>query len=145
TLDALHAEITGAVALADFINRNDTWMIEARGRFRLEPETFQMRVRRPRPKPDDFQGNDTIQTLLVGAKNHPLTATPNFLEQFVIAKIEQWPGAGLDGHRIVSLAGEGGFEEAGAATLPGHARRNRRSTSRTNSWQVHFALICSLY
>src|SRR5262245_13496494 len=46
----LHAEITGTVALPDFMNRNDEWMIQPRGSFGLQAKTLQMSFRRPVPE-----------------------------------------------------------------------------------------------
>ena len=50
----LHAEVTGAIALADFVNRNNAWMFEAGGRFRFQPEALDVRFRGPLAKSNDF-------------------------------------------------------------------------------------------
>ena len=42
-----HAEVAGAVALADLVDRNDARMLEAGGRLSFALEAFQMRFGRP--------------------------------------------------------------------------------------------------
>src|SRR4029453_12947620 len=49
-----HAEITGAVAFAYFVNWNDARVIETRGGFRFPAETFHVRFARPLTKVNDF-------------------------------------------------------------------------------------------
>ena len=45
--DELHAEVARAIALADFVNRNNAWMFETGGSFRLQPKALQVRFRWP--------------------------------------------------------------------------------------------------
>ena len=52
--DELHAEVTRAIALADFVDRNDTGMLQTRCRFGLQTETFQVSFARPLTKADDL-------------------------------------------------------------------------------------------
>src|SRR5437667_990799 len=52
--DELHAEITRAIALTDFVNGDDARMIEACGGFGLPAKPFQMRFARPLTKADYF-------------------------------------------------------------------------------------------
>ena len=85
--DKLHAEVARAIAFADFVDGNDTGMIQAGGGFRFPAEALQMRVCRPMTKADDFKRDGAIQTLLACAEHHTLTATADFLKQFVIAEI----------------------------------------------------------
>jgi hypothetical protein len=49
-----HAEITGAIALAYFVNGNDARMIETRSGFRFPTETFHVRFAGPLTKVNDF-------------------------------------------------------------------------------------------
>ena len=39
--DELHAEVAGAIALADFVNGNDAWMFETGGGFRFPAKALQ--------------------------------------------------------------------------------------------------------
>jgi hypothetical protein len=52
SLNKLHAEVTGAIALADFIDGNDAWMIEAGGSFRFPAKALQVCCARPLTKAD---------------------------------------------------------------------------------------------
>ena len=53
-LDELHAEVARAVALADFVNRNNARMIETGGSFRFLPKTLHVRFARPLTKANHF-------------------------------------------------------------------------------------------
>src|SRR5215468_9307167 len=72
--DEFHAEVTGAIALADFVNRNNPWMLETGGSFRLATETFHMRFGSPMAQANHFQCNCAVETFLAGSINHALTA-----------------------------------------------------------------------
>jgi len=50
----LHAEITGTIALPDFMDRNYEWVIEPCGSLSLEPKTFNVSFRRPMTEADDL-------------------------------------------------------------------------------------------
>ena len=50
----LHAEVTSPLALANFVNRDYAWMVEAGRRFRFHAEPFDVRLRGPPAKPDYF-------------------------------------------------------------------------------------------
>src|SRR5438552_7581466 len=89
TFDEFHAEVTGAIALADFVNGDNAWMLKTGGGFRFATETLQMRFGRPVPQADDFERHCAIQTFLSRAIDDALTAAPDFLQQFVIAKISE--------------------------------------------------------
>jgi hypothetical protein len=52
--DEFHAEVTGAIALADFVDRNDAGMIEAGRSLRFTAKTFQMRFASPLTKTNNF-------------------------------------------------------------------------------------------
>src|SRR5215468_3590812 len=62
TFDEFHAEITGAIALTDFVNRNNAWMLEAGGSFRFTTETFYMRFGGPISKANHFESDSAVQT-----------------------------------------------------------------------------------
>jgi hypothetical protein len=49
-----HAEVTGAIPFAYFVNWNDARMIETRGGFRFPAETFHVRFAGPLTKVNDF-------------------------------------------------------------------------------------------
>ena len=52
--DELHAEVAGAIALADFVDRNDTGMLQTGCGFCFQAKAFQMRFARPLTKANDF-------------------------------------------------------------------------------------------
>ena len=52
--DELHAEVARAIALADFVDGNDAWMIEAGGGFGFAAKALQVRFGGPLTKADDF-------------------------------------------------------------------------------------------
>jgi hypothetical protein len=66
---------------------NNARMLKAGGSFRFASKAFQVCFTRPLTKADDFQGDCAIETLLPGAVNYTLAATPNLFEQLVIAKL----------------------------------------------------------
>ena len=53
-VDKFHAEVAGALALADFVNRNNPWMLQTRRRFCLATKTIQVRCARPLTETDYF-------------------------------------------------------------------------------------------
>src|SRR6266516_3492120 len=93
-----HAEVTDAAALPDFVNRNNAWMLKAGSSFCFETETLDVRSRGPPAKPNDFQRDDPIKTLLPRPINHPLTAPTNFLHELVVAELH------LRSSRLLPLA-----------------------------------------
>src|SRR5213595_3649482 len=70
-----HAEVTGAISLADFINWNDARMVETGGGFCLQTETLEMLLRGPLAETDNFYCNCAVETLLSRAKHNALTAS----------------------------------------------------------------------
>ena len=52
--DELHAEVARAIALADFVNRNDAGMIQTGGGFGFAAKALQMRFGGPMSKANDF-------------------------------------------------------------------------------------------
>ena len=61
-------------------------MFQTGGSFRLATKTFQMRFGGPRAQTDYFESYGAVETYLMRAINHPLTAPANLFEQLVIAK-----------------------------------------------------------
>jgi len=92
SFDELHAEITGAIPLADLVDGDDARMIEAGGGFRLQTKTLKMRFGRPLTKTDHFQRHCAVKTFLPRAKYHALSAASDFLQQFVVAQFSQHLG-----------------------------------------------------
>src|SRR5205823_6767972 len=85
--DKFHAEVTGAIALADFVNRNNAWMLEAGGGFCFATESLQMRFSGPMAKADHFQRDREVQTFLPGAINYALSTATDPLDQFVVPNV----------------------------------------------------------
>ena len=52
--DQIHAEVAITVALADFVNRDDEWMVQAGGCLSFETKAFQMCFGRPSTDANDF-------------------------------------------------------------------------------------------
>ena len=83
----LHAEVARSVAFADFVNRDDSGMLQSRDRFRLATKPLQVRLTCAMPKPNDFKRDPPVEAFLTRAINNALAAAPDFLKQFVIAKL----------------------------------------------------------
>ena len=66
--------------LADFVDWNDTGMIQAGGGFRFTSKTLQVRFRRPMTKADHFQRDCAIETFLPRAIHHTLTTAADYVE-----------------------------------------------------------------
>src|SRR6266481_7235511 len=54
TFDEFHAEVARAVTLTDFVDRNDTGMLQTGGGFCFKAKAFQGRFARPLAKANDF-------------------------------------------------------------------------------------------
>src|SRR5438046_8941162 len=61
--DELHAEVTRTVALADFVNRHDTGMLQTRRGFCFKAKALQVGFARPLTKANDFYGNGSLKAL----------------------------------------------------------------------------------
>src|SRR4029077_8575506 len=86
--DQAHAEVAGAIALADFVNWNDAGMVQSGGRFGFATESFHVRFRGPMTQGDYLQCDDAIETFLPGTVNHPLAAPTDFFEELVITELD---------------------------------------------------------
>ena len=87
--DEFHAEVAGAIALADFVNGNDAWMVEAGGSFCFATKTLQMRFGGPGAQADYFECDGAIETFLTRAINYALTTPADFLQQFIVAEVSE--------------------------------------------------------
>ena len=65
-------------------------MIEAGGSFRFTAKPLQVRFGGPGTEADHLQRDGAIETFLTGAINHALTATADFLQQLVVAKVARY-------------------------------------------------------
>ena len=88
--DELHAEVALSIALAHFIDGNNAWMFEAGGGFGFPAKTLQVRFGGPGAKANHFKRDSAIETFLMSAINHALTASADFLQQFVVAKVAKY-------------------------------------------------------
>ena len=66
-------------------------MLEARGGFCFPPKALEMCFGGPGAKADHLQRDRAIETFLMRAVHNALTAPANFLQQFVIAEVCQYP------------------------------------------------------
>src|SRR5439155_22662218 len=89
--DKFHAEIALGVALADLVDGNNAWMLEACGGFCFPPKALEMCFGGPGAKADYLQRDRAIETFLMRAVHNALTAPANFFQQFVIAEVSQYP------------------------------------------------------
>ena len=64
-------------------------MLEAGGGFRLESKTLEMRFRCPLAESNDFERNRAVETFLPRTKHYALTASANFFQQLVVAKLSE--------------------------------------------------------
>jgi hypothetical protein len=71
------------------MNGNDKWMIEAGSGFRFAAKALQMRFGGLRAQAFDFERDGAIETFLMRSVDYALTASANFLQQFVVAKVLQ--------------------------------------------------------
>jgi hypothetical protein len=86
-LDELHAEVALTIPLTNLVNRNNAWVFEPGSSFRFAAKALQVRFGGPRAKADHFERDGAIKTFLMGAINYALTASADFLQQFVVAKV----------------------------------------------------------
>jgi hypothetical protein len=93
--DEFHAEVKATLALAYLVDRNDAWVLEAGSSFGFAAESFQVCFGGPRPQAKHFERDSTVQTVLMGAINHALAPATDFLQQFVIAEVCQYPCCSL--------------------------------------------------
>jgi hypothetical protein len=85
--DEFHAEVAGAIALADLVDRNDSRMLQLRCRFGFTTKTLQMRFGGPMAQADHFEGNGTVETFLLRPVHYALTTTTDYFQQFIVAEI----------------------------------------------------------
>ena len=100
--DELHAEVALAIALADFVDGNNAWMFEVGSGFRFPAKTLQMRFGGPGTEADHFKRDSAIETFLMGTINNALTASADFLQQLVVAKVPEYFCPPQDGFAVAS-------------------------------------------
>src|SRR6266487_265748 len=75
-----HAEVTGAVALSDFVNRDDVRMVQAGGGFCFETKALYVCFCGPVSETNHFERHNTVQTFLSCPINHALATVSDFFE-----------------------------------------------------------------
>jgi len=96
--DEFHAEIAATIALTNLVDGNDVGMIETGSSCCFAAKPLQMRSACPLARADDFQSDCAIETLLSRQINYTLTATADFMQQFVVAEFPQQAGDALARH-----------------------------------------------
>ena len=76
-----------AFVLADFVDRDDVWMLQAGHRLRLGLKTLHELVARKLPEQQHLHRDDAVQAHLPCPINDAHPAARDFLQQFVIAKL----------------------------------------------------------
>jgi hypothetical protein len=66
---------------------HDARMIQTGGSFGFPAKALQMRFGAPIAQADHFERHRAMETFLVGAIDYTLTASANFLQQFVVAEV----------------------------------------------------------
>ena len=79
-LDQLHAEVTGTIALTDFVNWDDAGMLQTGGGFSFETKTLQVRFRGPLAQADHFECDGAVEAFLSRAINYPLATATDVLQ-----------------------------------------------------------------
>src|SRR6266480_5322245 len=83
----VHAEVAGTIAFADFVDGNNTRMVQMSGGLRFPSKALEMRVSGPMAQADHFKRHRAVKAFLPRAINHALTATADFFQQFVVTEI----------------------------------------------------------
>jgi hypothetical protein len=80
TVHESHAEVAGAIALSDFVDRDDARMFQAGGGFCFEPKTLHMCFCCPVSETNHLERHNPVQTFLPCPINNALTTASDFLE-----------------------------------------------------------------
>src|SRR5260370_36496762 len=75
-----HAEVTGAVALSNLVNRDDARMVQAGGGFCFETKALHVCFCRPVSETNHFERDNPVQTFLSCPINDALATASDFLE-----------------------------------------------------------------
>src|SRR5436190_21962498 len=75
-----HAEVTGAVPLSDFVNRDDARMVQAGGSFRFHAKALYVCFCCPVSEANHLERHNPVQTFLSCPINDALAAASDFLE-----------------------------------------------------------------
>src|SRR5438046_8134857 len=78
-----HAEVTGAVALSDLVNRDDARMVQAGGGFCFETKAFHVCFCRPVSETNHFERHNPVQTFLSCSINYALATASYFFHELV--------------------------------------------------------------
>ena len=70
-LDQLHAEVAVAIALADFVDRDDAWMFKTGGGFGFATKTLYCASVAQWPKPITFSATVRLRLFVARGKLHP--------------------------------------------------------------------------
>ena len=79
-LDELHAEVAGAIALADVVDRDDARIIKTCSGFCFPAKALQVVFARPLTQRDHLQRDDAIEIFLPGTVHHALAAPTDFFQ-----------------------------------------------------------------
>src|SRR5262245_35848312 len=82
SFDQLHAVKAEAVAFADFIDRHDVGMVEARRGAGLQTETLASMCARQMSGRDGLESHQTSETAMTRAIHHSLATAAQFTEKF---------------------------------------------------------------
>jgi hypothetical protein len=76
-----------AIVDAHIVNGDDVWMLQQSRSRDLASKSLNDLLTRERPGQNHFQRDDTLETSVSRAINHPHPATRNFFQEFVIAEV----------------------------------------------------------
>src|SRR5262245_43932243 len=131
--DKSHAEVAGALALADLVNGDDARMLEACSGFGFPAKSFYVRFARPMTQCNDLERDGAIKTGLTGTVNYTLAAPADFLQQLIVAKCHLHSCRLVRAIVIVLQRSQASFEKANAAQSSRRICKDGRSTFCANS------------
>ena len=122
-----HGDERLALVLADFVNRDDVWVPQASGRFRLGTEALSRIRIGELSRQQKFQRDDPPQADLPRFVNRAHSAVSDLLQQFVIADPSRKPrgAAGCVGLQCA-------MQRTHGAEILAQAFRQRGATGRTD-------------
>src|SRR5262245_58075344 len=87
SFDKPHAEVACTIAFADFVDGDDSRMIELGRRFRFPAQALQMRASCPLTNANDLYGDCAVETFLPCTEYYALASATDFFQQLVIPKL----------------------------------------------------------
>ena len=141
--DELHAEVALAIALTDFVDGNNAWMFEVGSGFCFPAKTLQMRFSGPGTEAPS-ERHSAIETFLMGAINNALTASADFLQQLIVAKVPEYFCPPRDGFAVANCSRgslsivyanaffQAGIGDASYSVLVKQTKTTLQKTSRAN-------------